>query len=55
MIANLAYALLTAKARTEVDKLLALEPGETPASISTWADEPRKAPPATAPLTWAYG
>jgi hypothetical protein len=39
LIANLAQAQLSAPARREVDRLLALEPGETLASISTWADE----------------
>ena len=37
---------LTAKAKAEIDKLLALEPGETLASLSTWADERRN--PSTA-------
>jgi hypothetical protein len=41
VIANLAYAQLTVKAKTEVDRLLALEPSATLASISTWADETR--------------
>jgi hypothetical protein len=41
VIANLAYAQLTSKAKAEVDRLLALEPGATLASISTWADETR--------------
>lgn len=41
VVANLAYAQLTPKARTEVDRLLALEPGATLASVSTWADETR--------------
>ena len=48
--ASLASARLTAKARLEVDRLLALEPGETLASISTWADEHRNL--ASAP--WHY-
>lgn len=39
VIASLAQAQLTAKAKAEIDKLLALEPVETLASISTWADE----------------
>ena len=43
VIAGLALAQLTPKARAEVDRLLALEPGETLVSISTWADE-RKNP-----------
>ena len=50
VIANVAHAQLTAKAKAEIDKLLALEPGETLASISTWADEHRS--PATA--AWHY-
>jgi hypothetical protein len=50
VVANLAYAQLTPKARAQVDRLLALEPGETLASISTWADEHRN--PATA--AWHY-
>ena len=37
-VANVAYANLTQKARADVDHLLALEPGATLASISTWAD-----------------
>lgn len=37
-VANVAYAKLTHKARADVDHLLALEPGATLASISTWAD-----------------
>lgn len=39
VIANLAYAQLSPKAKAEVDRLLAIEPGATLASISTWADE----------------
>lgn len=50
VIANLAYAQLTAKAKTEVDRLLAIEPSATLASISTWADETRNK--TTAP--WHY-
>jgi hypothetical protein len=50
VIASLAHAQLTAKAKTEVDRLLALEPGATLASISTWADETRNK--TTAP--WHY-
>lgn len=50
LIADIAAARLTASARTEVDRLLALEPGATLASISTWADEVRS--PSTAP--WHY-
>ena len=41
VVALIAQAQLTPKARTEVDRLLAQEPGETLASISTWADEHR--------------
>lgn len=50
VIASLAQAQLTTKARAEVNRLLALEPGETLASISTWADEHRNR--ATGP--WHY-
>lgn len=50
VIALIAQAQLTPRARAEVDHLLAIEPGETLASISTWADEHRN--PATAP--WHY-
>ena len=50
VIASLAQVQLTAKAKAEIDKLLALEPGETLASISTWADEHRS--PTTA--AWHY-
>lgn len=50
VISNLAEAQLTPKARTEVTRLLALEPGSTLASISTWADEHRN--PSTA--AWHY-
>ena len=39
VIAGLALAQLTPKARAEVDRLLAQEPGETLMSISTWADD----------------
>jgi nuclease S1 len=41
VIANIAQTQFTAKTKAEIDKLLALEPGETLASISTWADEHR--------------
>ena len=41
VIALLAEQQLTPKAKEQVQKLLALEPGETLASISTWADEHR--------------
>ena len=50
MIAAEAQQLLTPAARAEVDRLLALEPGATLASISTWADETRS--PGTA--SWHY-
>lgn len=43
VIAGLALAQLTSKARAEVNRLLAKEPGETLVSITTWADE-RKNP-----------
>ena len=49
-VALIEQAQLTPKARAEVDRLLALEPGATLASISTWADENRN--PATA--AWHY-
>ena len=39
VIAGLAFAQLTPKAKAEINRLLALEPGETMVSISTWADE----------------
>ena len=50
VIAGLALAQLTPKARAEVDRLLAQEPGETLMSISTWADEHKN--PSTA--RWHY-
>jgi hypothetical protein len=50
IIATLAEAQLTPAARKELNRLLALEPGQTLASISTWADERRS--PTTAP--WHY-
>jgi hypothetical protein len=50
VVAGLALAQLTPKARAEVDRLLAQEPGETLVSISTWADEHKN--PATA--RWHY-
>src|ERR1035437_4548815 len=50
VVANLAAAQLTVKAGGEVERLLALEPGATLQSISTWADEHRN--PATA--SWHY-
>jgi len=46
LIAEHALARLKPTARAEVDRLLALEPGATLASVSTWADETRT--PATA-------
>src|SRR5450830_521944 len=50
VIATLAQAQLSVKAKAEVNRLLALEPGETLATISTWADEHRN--PASA--KWHY-
>lgn len=50
IVALLAEAQLTPVARKQVDRLLALEPTSTLASISTWADEHRN--PATA--AWHY-
>lgn len=50
VIALLAERQLTPEARKEVARLLALEPGETLASVSTWADEHRS--PQTA--AWHY-
>lgn len=50
LVAEAAQVRLSARAQMEVQKLLALEPGATLASISTWADEIRS--PATAP--WHY-
>jgi hypothetical protein len=50
VVANLAQAQLSAKAKRGVERLLALEPAQTLASISTWADEHRS--PATA--AWHY-
>jgi hypothetical protein len=50
VIAKLAESQLTPKAFSEVNRLLAMEPDATLASISTWADEHRN--PATAP--WHY-
>jgi len=50
LVAEVAEAQLTPEARSEVNRLLALEPGATLASISTWADENRS--PSTAP--WHY-
>jgi nuclease S1 len=50
IIAMLADAQLSPAAKKEVTRLLVLEPGETFASVSTWADERRNL--ATAP--WHY-
>jgi hypothetical protein len=50
VVANLAAAQLTPRAKAEVASLLALEPGETLESISTWADEHKN--PSSAP--WHY-
>lgn len=50
IVADLAYAQLTPSAKKQVDRLLALEPGATLASISTWADEHKN--PASA--AWHY-
>jgi hypothetical protein len=50
VVSILAVAQLSNNARAEVDRLLALEPGATLESISTWADEHRN--PATA--NWHY-
>jgi hypothetical protein len=50
VVASLAATQLSDNARAEVDRLLALEPGATLQSISTWADEHRN--PATGP--WHY-
>ena len=50
VIATIADKQLTPIARTEVNRLLAMEPGATLASISTWADEHRN--PQTA--AWHY-
>jgi hypothetical protein len=49
-IALIAEAQLSLKAKAEVARLLTLEPGQTMASLSTWADEHRNQ--ATAP--WHY-
>jgi hypothetical protein len=46
LVAQLAYDELPYATRDRVRALLALEPGATPASISTWADEVRS--PSTA-------
>jgi len=49
-VAAMAWELLQPATRAEVQRLLALEPGETLESLSTWADEHRN--PATGP--WHY-
>ena len=43
VVASIAWQGLQPKARQEVARLLALEPGQTLESISTWADEHRSA------------
>lgn len=50
VIALMAQSQLTRTARAQVDRLLALEPGATLSSISTWADESGN--PSTVP--WHY-
>lgn len=50
LVAELAEQRMSAPARRELQRLLALEPGETLMSISTWADEVRS--PTTA--AWHY-
>ena len=50
LIADIAMQRLTPAVRIEVERLLALEPGATLASVSTWPDEFRS--PSTAP--WHY-
>ncbi len=50
VIAIIADKQLTSAARSEVNRLLALEPGSTLATVSTWADERRT--PQTA--AWHY-
>ena len=50
VIAGLALAQLSPKAKSEVDRLLAQEPGETLVSISTWADEHKN----TSTARWHY-
>ena len=50
MVAALAERELSDRARAEVGRLLALEPGSTFVSISTWADETRTPPTAA----WHY-
>lgn len=50
LVAEAADSQLTVSARAEVARLLALEPGATLASISTWADEVRSPSTASWPL-----
>lgn len=50
LVAEVAENQLSAPARAEITRLLAIEPGGTLASISTWADEVRS--PSTA--SWHY-
>jgi len=50
VVALIAQSRLTSAAQAEVGRLLALEPGATLSSVSTWADEHRN--PATA--KWHY-
>lgn len=50
LVAEESQQLLSPVARAEVDKLLALDPGSTLASISTWADETR----ARETASWHY-
>ena len=50
LIADYAATRLSPAARAQIDRLLALEPGATLASVSTWADEVRS--PTTA--AWHY-
>ena len=50
VVAAMAKARLSPAARAEANRLLALEPGATLLSVSTWADEQRS--PETAP--WHY-
>jgi hypothetical protein len=50
LVATIAERQLSERARSEVARLLAIEPGATLASVSTWADETRA--PTTA--AWHY-
>lgn len=50
LIAEVAERQLSVAARVEIDRLLALEPGATLESVSTWADEVRS--PSTAHWHW---